>query len=74
MKKNSVPVPSVPVSPLVRLYTIEEVERLLQISRPTVNRWIKTGKLRITKIGRGVRIPEASLIALINAGSQTPVC
>lgn len=74
MKKESVPVPMSPVSPLVRLYTIEEVEGVLQVSRPTVNRMLASGKLRFTKIGRAVRIPEASLVALINAGSAVPVC
>ena len=74
MKKEVVPVPMSPVLPLVRLYTIEEVESVLQVSRQTVNRMIASGKLKITKIGRAVRIPEASLVALINAGSQTPIC
>ena len=73
MKLKAVNPQPLSVSPLVRLYTIEEVEGLLQMSRPTVNRMIKSGKLRITKIGRGVRIPEASLIELINAGSSSPI-
>ncbi len=41
--------------------TLQEVCRQLQISRETGYRWIKNGKLRGARIGRGWRFSAASL-------------
>jgi excisionase family DNA binding protein len=46
-------------------YTISEVARLMRLSTRTVRRAIASGKLRAVRIGRAVRVPRASLSALL---------
>jgi excisionase family DNA binding protein len=44
------------------LYTIKEAQYLLSCSRVTLHRYVKSGALRPTKLGRAVRFtPEAIL-------------
>lgn len=38
--------------------TIKDVVELMGVSRNTVNRWIKEGKIKRVKIDRAVRIPD----------------
>jgi excisionase family DNA binding protein len=38
---------------LDELITPEEVMKLLKISRATLNRWVKAGKIRALKLGDG---------------------
>lgn len=38
--------------------TINDVMELLNISRRTVQNWIKSGKLKAVKIGSQIRIPR----------------
>lgn len=44
-----------------RLYTTEQVAKLLQIHPLTVLKYINSGKLRAVKLGRVYRITETSL-------------
>jgi len=44
-----------------RLYTTEQVAKLLQIHPLTVLKYIKSGKLKAVKLGRVYRITETSL-------------
>lgn len=44
-----------------RLYTTEQVAKLLQIHPLTVLKYINSGKLRAVKLGRVYRIMETSL-------------
>lgn len=46
---------------LDRLYTTEQVAKLLQIHPLTVLKYINSGKLRAVKLGRVYRVAEASL-------------
>ncbi|MCH7730835.1 helix-turn-helix domain-containing protein, partial [Patescibacteria group bacterium] len=39
-----------------RLYTTEQAAKLLQVSVITIRRYIKSGKLRASKIGKDYRI------------------
>jgi excisionase family DNA binding protein len=47
--------------------TIEEVQGRLGVSRTTVWRWLKSGRLQSVRIGKTVRIPAASLATLMGA-------
>ncbi|HUF54756.1 MAG TPA: helix-turn-helix domain-containing protein [Dehalococcoidia bacterium] len=44
-----------------KLLTVAEVAERLRIHPMTVRRHIKSGKLRATRVGRSVRVPEDSL-------------
>jgi excisionase family DNA binding protein len=52
-------------------YTIAEVMKVLGVSRPTVDKLIREGKLRRFYIGTHVRIPAADVHALV--GYEPPV-
>lgn len=44
-----------------KLYTTEQVAELLQVSVITVRRYIKSGKLKASKIGKDYRIKESDI-------------
>ena len=48
-----------------KLYTLEEAQKLLRISRSTINHWLENGTLGSTKIGRRRYILESELNDLI---------
>lgn len=50
-----------------QLYTVKEACAKLAISRTTLWRMIESGRLRVTRIGKAVRISEASLVAFVEA-------
>jgi excisionase family DNA binding protein len=54
-----------PVDPslLDRLYTTEEVARLLRVSQKTVQMWIRAGTLPAMRYGRLWRIRQVDLVA-----------
>lgn len=55
------------------LLRVDEVAKLLNVSRWTVYRWIEEGRLEGTKLNRGsLRIFQASVAALVD-GHRTPV-
>lgn len=48
-----------------------EAVSLLRITRPTIHRWTKAGKLKdVVKIGRTVRYNRAELLRLKNSGDE----
>jgi excisionase family DNA binding protein len=47
------------------LISISEVQRLLNVSRATVNRLLDRGELRRVHIGRAVRIPSEDVQAFV---------
>ncbi len=54
------------------LLRVEEVAKLLRISRWTVYRWLEEGRLEGTKLNRGsLRIFRESVTALVD-GHRTP--
>lgn len=43
------------------IFTIDEVMELLTVTRFTVHKWIKEGKLRAVRIGRELRVTKEYL-------------
>ena len=48
-----------------KLYTTEEVAGLLKVSVITIRRYIKSGKLKASKIGKDYRIKESDIESLL---------
>jgi excisionase family DNA binding protein len=55
-----------------RQYRIGEAARITGHKESTWRKWILLRKVRFTKIGRSVRIPEGELARLINEGAVPP--
>lgn len=53
----------------IKVYSINEVCDILQITRRTVYTYIKEGKLKAVKIGKYWRISEENLKEFIETGS-----
>lgn len=49
-----------------RLVTMKEVMAMLGVTAPTVNAWVKAGKLRKLKIGAAVRFRESDVKAAVS--------
>lgn len=49
------------------LYTLDDLENILKVSRRTLFRVIKDGKLQAVKIGRTWRVTQESLDAFLQA-------
>ena len=61
--------PSFSVKPA---YTLDETARLLGVSRATVNRWIRSGDLRVSRLGwRTVRVTHDAINDLLRAREST---
>lgn len=54
----------------LKVYTLDEVADILKITRRTLYTYIKTGKLKATKIGRYWRVSEAALQAFVDRGTE----
>lgn len=52
-------------------YTVEQVAQALQVHWQTVLNYIKSGKLKAVRLGKGYRIPQESLDQFIKE-NQTP--
>ncbi len=53
-----------------RLYSQDEAAELLQISRLTLGKWLRDGRIRGVKIGRLWRIPESALDEIAKTGTR----
>src|ERR687886_615132 len=53
-----------------KFLSTEEVAKLLSVHTNTVSRWIKSGKLPSTKIGREYRIPRSAIENRVNRVAQ----
>ncbi|MEN3039821.1 MAG: helix-turn-helix domain-containing protein, partial [Candidatus Kryptonium sp.] len=51
----------------MKLYKISEVAKLFNVSKMTVKKWIKEGKLRVVRIGNVVRVEEKDLFDFIES-------
>jgi len=51
-----------------RLYSQDEAAEILQVSKVTLGRWLRAGKVRAVKVGRSWRIPESSLDEVARKG------
>jgi excisionase family DNA binding protein len=47
------------------IYTTKQVAGLLQVSVITIRRYIKSGKLKASKIGKNYRIKESDIESLL---------
>jgi excisionase family DNA binding protein len=56
-----------------RLLTVEEAAELLNTTPRFPRRLIAERRIRFTRVGRHVRIPESALHELIDAGMVEPV-
>ena len=56
-----------------RLFTVAEAAKLLRTSERFPRRLIAERRIRFTRIGRHVRIPESALSEFIAAGLVEPV-
>lgn len=54
----------------MQVYKVDEVARMFKVSRITVLRWIKNGRLRARKLGKGYRITEQDLDLFLNADTN----
>lgn len=54
-------------------YTVEQVAELLQVHWQTVLNYIKSGKLKAVKLGRGYRISQEALNVFIQKQSSKVV-
>ena len=52
----------------MRLLTVSAVSKRLQVSDRSVRRWIASGRIRVVRLGRLVRIPETEVDALAASG------
>lgn len=53
-------------------YTSDEVAKILKINRQTIQRFIREGKIKATKIGREYRIKKSDF-DLYTGGQNIPV-
>ena len=44
-----------------RMFTVGEVAALYRFTPRTIRNWLKDGRIQVIRIGRSIRIPEASL-------------
>lgn len=52
------------------IYTPKEAAAILKVSERTVNEWLRSGKLKASKIGRQWRITETQLNEFLNKNQQ----
>ena len=50
------------------LWTRQRTAKYFGVNLITIDRWIASGKLQSTKVGRARRIPEPAISALVEAG------
>ena len=51
-------------------YTLEEVSKILKVTRRTIYNYIKNGDLKAVKIGKYWRVSEANLQDFIENGTK----
>lgn len=56
-----------------RLYTVAEAAEILRTTERFPRRLIAERRIRFTRIGRHVRIPESALADFIDAGAVEPI-
>ena len=54
-----------------KIYTPEEIAERLQVQERTVYGWLRSGKLRGSKLGRLWRIREHDFVAFLEEGATT---
>ena len=59
-----------PVATSIRLLDLRSMQNQLGISRPTANRLLELGLVKSVRLGRAIRIPEASIAEFIQKGGE----
>lgn len=54
----------------IKIYTLEEVRNILQLTQRTIYNYIKGGKLKASKIGKYWRVQHKDLQAFIEHGTN----
>ena len=54
----------------LKVYTIEELVTLLQVTRRTIYNYIKEGKLKAVKMGKYWRVTEKCLEEFLSSGTE----
>jgi excisionase family DNA binding protein len=64
---------NVPEFQLPKLFTVDQVAGFTQFSTKQVRRWIKSGALKATRLGRHLRVAENDLaLFLAGLGGRKP--
>lgn len=54
----------------VKVYSVNEVSEILQVTPRSVYRWIREQKMKASKIGRNWRVTHQDLKAFIEKGTR----
>lgn len=54
----------------IEVYTLKEVEDLLQVTRRTIYNWIKAGSLKAFKVGKQWRVTGEALREFLEKGTE----
>ena len=54
----------------IEVYTLKEIQELLQVTRRTLYNWIKDGKLKAFRIGKEWRVTKTELERVTNTGTD----
>jgi len=54
-------------------YTVKDLEKGLDITIPTLRKWIRGRRLKASKVGRNYMISGRELKAFLNIGTEGPV-
>ena len=55
----------------MKVYTIDELENLLHVTKRSLYSYIKSGKLKAVKLGKSWRVTEKELEAFLAVGTKT---
>lgn len=53
-----------------KYYEIEDIVKMLKLTRRTIYNYIKDGKLKAFKVGREWRVTETALLEFLNGGQD----
>lgn len=54
----------------IEIYTLEEIQEILHVTRRTIYNWIKDGKLKAFKVGKGWRVTREALEDFTKTGTN----
>lgn len=54
---------------MMETMTVEQVADLMQVTQPTVYRWVREGALPATRIGRTLRFSREDVESMVSGGS-----
>ncbi len=55
----------------MKVYTIDELERVLQVTKRSLYSYIKDGKLKAVKLGKSWRVTEKALEEFLSKGTES---